>query len=378
MPPSKSSSTKKSPAKKGPDNVMAIVGTDDGRVKQEAKELAAKWTPEEAGEFGCEIVDGQVDNTDQAVSQVHQVMASLETLPFFGEKLVWFKSVNFMGDTVAGRSNAVQDALADLGALLERGVDPRVRFLLSATPVDKRRAFYKGLSKWAQVQLFDAITPGSRGWEEQAVAFIEERAREKGLRFDPDAMEHFLTCTAGDTRLIDSELEKLSLSVEADGRVDRELATQMVARTQAGVIFELSNAFSERDLPRALRLVDQLLFHGESPIGILLAAVIPTVRNLLAVRILISEYKLGRISHPGAFMSAAKRLPDEALAFLPKKKDGTVNLYGLGFVAANAGKFTVEELRHALKVCLEANLRLVSSQLDPKSVLDHALVQCLA
>jgi len=378
MPPRKTAtnSTKSNSGKK-PENVVAVLGSDDGRVKQEAKELSVQMAPEDAGDFGCEIIDGQIDNADQAAQKVHETMGSLETLPFFGEKLVWLKSVNFMGDTVTGRSATVQDALADLAALLERGVDPRVRFLLSATPVDKRRSFYKSLGKLADVRLFDAITFGARGWEEQAAAYIEEQAMEKGLRFDSDAMEHFLTCTAGDTRLIESELEKLSLSVEEDGRVDRALVIQLIARTQAGVIFELGNAFAERDLPRALRLVDQLLFHGESPIGILLAAVIPTVRNLLAVRILMTEYQLGRINHPGAFVSAANRLPKEALDFLPRKKDGSVNLYGLGFVAANAGKFSVAELREALRICLEANLRLVSSQLDPKSVLDHALVRCL-
>ncbi len=384
MPPKKSSNRPRSKSAqtaqtaRAPENVTAIVGSDEGRVKQEAREQATRWTPAEAGEFGCEIIDGQVGTADEAASRVYDTIAALETLPFFGEKLVWLKSVTFLGDTPAGRSETVLRALEQLMVLLVRGVDPRVRFLFSATPVDKRRAFYKGLSKVARLELFDAFTPGVRGWEEQASLFIQKGAEEKGLRFDPEAFEHFLVCTAGDTRLIASELEKLSLATGSDGRVTWELATRLVARTQAGVIFELSNAFAERDLPRALQLVDQLLFHGESPVGILLAAVIPVARNLLATRVLMDRYRLGSFSSASAFVNAAGRLPEEALELLPRKKDGSVNLYALGMVAIHAKRFKVNELRDALKICLEANLRLVNSQLDPKSVLDHTLVRCLA
>ena len=357
---------------------MAVIGSDEGRVKQEARELAVRMTPPDAGDFGCEIIDGMTDNADQAASKIHETLNSLETLPFFGEKLVWLKSANFLGDTPAGRSATVLEALEALGELLGRGIDSRVRFLLSATPIDKRRAFIKTLDKTTDLLVFDALSVNTRGWEQQAEAMIAERAREHGLKFTPDALEYFLTCTGADTRLITSELEKLSLAPDSEKGVTIELVRLFVARTQAGVIFDLGNAFAERDLPRALSLVDQLLFHGETPIGILLAAIIPTVRNLMAVRTLMDHHGLRSVDYPGAFASAAGRLSPEAVELLPRKKDGTVNYYGIGFAAVHAKRFKMAEMRRAMDACLEANVRLVSSSIDPKSVLDHTLVRCLA
>jgi len=67
--------------------------------------------------------------------------------------------------------------------------------------------------------------------------------------------------------------------------VNVDLVRELVPLTRAGVIFRLSNALAERDLERALELVRQLLDQGESAIGILLAAILPTVRNYYSQKI---------------------------------------------------------------------------------------------
>ena len=68
------------------------------------------------------------DNAEQAVLRIRQAKEAIQTLPFFGgEKLVWLKNVNFLADTVTGRSAAVQEALEDLKEVLERGLPSGVR-----------------------------------------------------------------------------------------------------------------------------------------------------------------------------------------------------------------------------------------------------------
>jgi DNA polymerase-3 subunit delta len=133
-------------------SIYAVVGSDDSEVKRIAAELAAKLAPPEAGDFGTEIIDGCADSTDQAQSQIRSAIEALQTMPFFGgEKLVWLKNLNCLGDTVSGRSNTVSEALEDLATLLESGLGPEVTFLLSATEVDKRRSFYKTLGKLGEL-----------------------------------------------------------------------------------------------------------------------------------------------------------------------------------------------------------------------------------
>ena len=113
------------------------------------------------------------ENAEQAVQRIRQAKEAIQTLPFFGrEKLVWLKNVNFLADTVTGRSAAVQEALEDLKEVLSRGLPGGVRFFLSASEVDKRRSFYKSLGKFAKVEQFDRIDPTRPGWEEEVQAVV--------------------------------------------------------------------------------------------------------------------------------------------------------------------------------------------------------------
>src|ERR1044071_359574 len=127
--------------------IYAVVGSDDVEVKQTAAELAEKLKPAEAGEFGLEIIDGAADNAEQAAARIRSTIEALRTLPFFGgEKLVWLKNANFLGDDQKARSASVQSALEELSDTIDAGFGSDVTFLISAIDVDKRRSFYKSLS----------------------------------------------------------------------------------------------------------------------------------------------------------------------------------------------------------------------------------------
>jgi DNA polymerase-3 subunit delta len=151
-----------------------------------------------------------------------------------------------------------------------------------------------------------------------------------------------------------------------------------VPLSRAGIIFELGNALAERNLRRALSLLDQLLFQGESAVGILLVAIIPTVRNLLVVKDLMVQHKLSRPQQPFFFGKSLERLPASATSHLPRKKDGTVNAFALGLAACHAHRYRLEELRTALELCLQANLQLVTSGLEPQVVISQLLVKIIA
>ncbi len=325
-----------------------------------------------------EIIDGNVDNAANGAARIHQTIDALQTVPFFGGKLVWLKSANFLGDNPTGRAAAVLEALEKLGELLAAGVAPDVRFLLSATETDKRRTFYKQLTKLAEVQVHDRLDSSRSGWEEEAAALVEQRAGARGVSLSPEASELFTLLTGGDTRQIENELEKLALYLGGERReIDAATVRSLVPLSRAGVIFELGNAISRRDLSGSLALINQLLYQGESAIGILLVAIVPTVRNLLLVRDLQQRHRLPRPASPFAFGQVLSRLPEEATAHLPRKKDGTVNTFGLGFAAVEAARFTTEDLRVGLTSCLHANVQLVTGQLDPRLVLERAVIGLL-
>src|SRR5262249_10275276 len=120
--------------------IHAVVGSDESEVKRVAAERAAELTPAGAGDFGLGIIDGCGDNADQAAARIRQTIEALQTLPFFGAgKLVWLKNANFLADNRVGNSAEVIASLEGLSAVLQAGLGPDVRFLLSAPEVDKRR-----------------------------------------------------------------------------------------------------------------------------------------------------------------------------------------------------------------------------------------------
>jgi DNA polymerase III subunit delta len=359
-------------------NIYAVLGSDEAEVKRVAAELASNLTPPGAGDFGLEIIDGAADNVDQAEARVRSAIEALQTLPFFGStKVVWLKNVNFLGDDQKARSAAVRSALEELSELVDSGLGPGVTLLISATDLDKRRSFYKTLLKRAEVQVFDRLDSSRGGWEEEALEMVQQRAKKRKLQFDEDALDLFVLLTGGDTRQIDNELEKIDTFLGKDRRANAELVRELVPLSRAGVIFELGNALAARDLQLSLKLVRRLLDQGESAIGILLVAIVPTIRNLLLAKDLMERYRLPRPHSPFQFISAINRLPTEATDHLPRKKDGSINAYALGIAAQQAGRFETAQLTQAMRACLDANIQLVTTQLDHELILTEVVVKLL-
>ena len=358
--------------------IYAVVGSDEAEVKCVAAELAQKLVTQDAGDFGLEVIDGVADNADQAAARIQSTIEALQTLPFFGTtKLVWLKNVNFLGDDQKARSAAVQSTLEDLSTLIGNDFAPGVTLLISATEVDKRRSFYKTLVKCAELQVFDRLDSARAGWEEEATEIVRQRAKKRKLQFDDDALDLFVLVTGGDTRQIENDLEKIDTFLGKDRAVHIELVRELVPLSRAGVIFELSNALSACDLELALTLVQRLLEQGEKAIGILLVAIVPTIRNLLLAKDLMEQHGIPRPNSRFQFIAAMNRLPEKATEHLPRKKDGSINTYGLAVAAQQAHQFEATQLIDAMRACLDANVKLVTTQIDHELILTEVVVKLL-
>jgi len=379
MPIHRMATKKKSASKaKKASNLFAVLGNDEALVKEEALKLCNKHSAPDAGDFGNDVIDGVSENSGHAAQIIHQTIQALQTMPFFGgEKVVWLKNANFIGDNITGKANATLDALEALGDVLEEGVPDGVIFILSATEVYKVRRFYKRLIKVANVEVHDMLDTSKQGWEQQVMRMVEGRGRELGMDFDREALELFVMLSGEATRQIEGELEKLDLFLGKERRrVEVADVKALVSQSREGIVFELGNAIGKRDLNYALEMIDQLLAQGENAIGILLAAVVPKMRNLLNAKDLIARFRL-----PGgnyrSFESALNQLPGEETAHLSRKKDGGISCYPLFLAADETRMYSLKELREGLSECLAANKALVTSGLDHKLVLTRLVVRLL-
>ena len=359
-------------------NFIAIIGTDEARVKETALRMSRELAPPDGGDFGTDIIDGVAESADHCAQIVRSTLDALQTLPFFGGgKLVWLKNANFLADTQVGKTNAALEGIEAILDYVEK-LPADVKFLFSASAVDKRRSAWKRIQKIADLRAFDKPDTSKTGWEDEVMPLVERRAREMNLTFDGGALEALVQLAGEDTRQLDSELDKLSLYLGDRTRVTVNDVHVMVPLNRAGVIFEVGNAIGRRDLRRALELVRTLVYQGQNPIGILLGAIVPKVRNLLlASDIIASHPKVPRGNYQG-FVGALDRLPKEQTAHLPKKKDGSgINGYPIFLALNEAQRFTNNELRAALQGCLEANLKLVTTAIEPQLVLERLLISML-
>lgn len=362
------------PAKTSQAPVYFVSGSDDAAVKKAASELAAKLAPG-ADAFGLEVIDGGVETVDAAVSRTSEAMQSLATLPFLGgTKLVWLKSASYLADTVCGRSESVLEALEGLCDMVEQGLPDGVTFLMSAPGADKRRSAYKRLAKLGKATICDKPTLGFGAGEGEIVDWTARELRKHGLKFTPDAVEALAARIGLDSGRLQNEITKIETAFGSAHELTAEDIRGLVPATRESGVFDLGNAISARDLPLALATLDQLLHQRESAVGILLASIVPTLRTLLVAKNLMVRHKLRAPSHPQDFASSLSRLPPTETEFLPRKKDGTVNTYGLGLAAKNAVHYTLDELKRGIHACAEANMRLVTSGGAEDVVLTRLLV----
>lgn len=356
-----------------------VTGSDEAEVRRTAQGLAAELAPPDAGEFGLEIIEAPADTVDCSVEMVEQTLQGILTLPFFGGgKLVWMKGVSFLKDTQQGRSETVEKVLEKLLKTLEEGLPEGTTLLISAPEPDKRRGFYKSLISLAQTTVCDKPDFGFNATEDDLINWVIARCKQRGVRMEERAAIVLTTRMGANSGQLDAELAKLVTSVGEGAVITEVLVRDLVATTRASGIFDLSDAINKRNLPLCLDTLSHLLHQGENAVGILLAAIIPTVRNLLVAKDLMERHRIRPPAQPQFFASELKRLRPEETAHLPRKKDGGLNTYGIGLAAVNATRFERDHLVKAFLACRDTNASLLRGHGSEDAILTRLLVKIIA
>lgn len=361
-------------------NFHVIVGSDDGLVREEALTLYNQLTGGNDDGFTHETIDGNADNSEGAFQLCSAAVQSLMTMPMFGgDKVVWLRNVNFLGDDVTGRAQRTESGVESLRSTLEKGLPDGIKFILSADKVDKRRAFWKFLAKTASVSSYDKIDISRDGWQDEVGRMVDGRANELGLEFEHAAMELFIMLAGEQTKQIANELEKLDLYLGKERRtVTEEDVRALVPLSRAAVIFETGKAIQTGNVARAIQLVDEQLAAEESAIGIMRASIINVVRNLYMAKLILEKFKAPSGNY-SSFAGALNKLPASDRAWLPQKKDGSgVNVYPIFLAVQNAKNFDLAGLQHVMEQTQKADQALVTTGLDHRLVLHRLIAEIAA
>jgi len=357
--------------------VHLVVGKDDFLVQARTKQLVDSLVDKTAGDFGLEIIEGRADNSSQAVTALKRVDEALNTLAFFGGgKTVWLKNANFLGTSRTSEAKDVVEQLESLAVLLKQGLAQGFSLVISATEIDKRRAFYKTIDKVGDVIAIGTSDQWGKVDTEQLESFARAQAKSLGKQIHEDALQTLIELTGGNYRALASEIEKIATYAGDRREITGEDVAAVGSASAEAIVWDLGDAIADRKLPTALKILDRLLFQGENEIG-LLFALVNKMRTLLLVRELLDRKLLPAPTDYSRFKLGLQRAIDSAKDDLPADRRFNPLLqhpFALFKATQQAEKFNLAELRRAMELLLNANKRLVSSSIDGRIVLEQAFI----
>ena len=274
-----------------------VCGADDYLVNRLGKARYEELTQDVTDEFAREILSGFANNVGEVETAINRFRESVQTVSMFGGKrVIWFKDVNFLADTVTGRAESTLKLVEDLKEILGK-IDPeQVAVVLTAAPVDRRRAFPKWCEKTGD---FTLVGGEGDGAADALAGVILAEARELGVTFGEGAAQLLLAKVGANTRLLIEETRKLATFAGGpDGLstvIEEKHVAELTANTAEGDFFEAAEAFFAGDLPWTLTALHHHFFTGGDARPII-SALQNRNRILIQVRALVDagEVRVGQ------------------------------------------------------------------------------------
>jgi DNA polymerase-3 subunit delta len=330
-----------------------------------------------------EMIESAVANSTEALKAIGRLRESLHTLPFFGTgKAVWLRDCNFLGEERTASSQSVTEALVELAEELKSFSWEKVRLLISAGKVDKRKVFYKTLDKIGKVENFSGWSIDDKDWADLAETAARAAIRVRQKEISENALAELVNRVGPNPRLLENEIEKLSLFVGDRLEISATDVATICSRNKSAQAFALGDALGDRDLPRLLKRLDEELWEAKfdsqkSEIG-LLYGLIGKVRAILLLKEMLREGWIKPEMDYNRFKTQLSRVPADKVPGDKRFNPLALNPYVLYKALPQARKYSSNELVQAMDLLLHCNQRLVSSGLDETLVLQQALVQIVA
>lgn len=213
---------------------------------------------------------------------------------------------------------------------------------------DRRRKLFS--SKSPQVRYLEFPKP--KRWELND--YIHNLSRDMKLKLHPDACALVAELAGDDLARVYRELDKMSL-YKMDGEILPRDVEALMGRTRLATRWELGDFIGKRDLHGALVKMHHIMASGVDPIG-MLSAVNHYIRQIYVVKALMIK----GVRDPKQ-VSQVIRVP-------PKITEGLI---------AQQKNFSNLELRKAFEQMRETDIRIKSSGMDRKLLLDQLLTQII-
>ena len=295
---------------------------------------------------------------------------------FGGRRVVWLKDVNFLADSVTGRADSTLKLVEDLKELLAAINPADTAVLITAAPIDRRRAFPKWCEKTGD---FTLVGGGDDGDALAGVVIAEAKALEVSIT--PDATRLLLAKIGSNTRLIVEELRKLANFVDDGESIEDKHVAELTPNVAEGDFFESAEAFFSGDLKWTLAALERHFFAGGDSRPII-SALQNRNRILIQVRALIDsgEATLG----PRGLNGLKQAAPAYAEKFGEAANEKSAynlfsqNAWYVGKLASGAKLPTLRRLIDNQQEFVAAFEEIIQRPREQEEVLREMVTRCLS
>ncbi len=358
-----------------------ICGADDFLVNRLGKARYDELTKDVTDEFAREILSGFANNVGEVETAINRFRETVQTVSMFGGKrVVWFKDVNFLADTVTGRAESTLKLVEDFQDILSK-IDPeQVAAVITAAPIDRRRSFPKWAEKTGD---FTLVGGDGDGAADALGGVILAEARALGVSFGEGAAQLLLAKVGANTRLLIEETRKLAtFAGGTDGKpvvIEEAHVAELTANTAEGDFFEAAEAFFSGDLQWTLAALHHHFFTGGDSRPII-SALQNRNRILLQVRALVDagEVRVG----PRGLDGLPKATATYGRHFVGASEKSSFNLFSQNawYVGKLAGSAKLPSLRRLIdnqQEFIRAFEGIIRRPNEQEEVLREMTVRCL-
>ena len=359
-------------------NFTFICGADDFLVGRVGTQQFATLTTEVPDEFSREVLSGFAANVGEVETAVNRFRESVQTVSMFGgRRIVWLKDVNFLADTVTGRAESTLALVADLQEILTSINPAETAVLITASPIDRRRAF----PKWCEKNSDFTLIGGGDDDGSSLEGVVLAEAKTLDVTFSPDAVRLLLAKIGANTRLLVAEVHKLGNYVAEGERIEEAHVAELTPNVAEGDFFEAAEAFFSGDLKWTLAALERQYFAEPNATRPILAALQNRNRILLQVRALVDagEVRIG----PRGLEGLPKATAQHGARFIGATDKSSFNLFTqnpwyVGKLASNAKLPTLRRLIDNQQEFISAFEEIIQRPHDQEEVMREMVVRCLA
>ena len=324
-------------------NCYLFCGMDELLIKENIKALIKKVINPNFIDLNYMKFDGS------SLESFDPVINACETLPFMSEKkVVLVYRASFFGEDKNKLSTEFKTIHSYLKNLPKHCI--LIFYYVFKSKRDKPGRKIYSVDKDICIVKADKVK--GKQLENKVQEFFYERGK------DIKKLDLRIFCSLmneNNLSIIENEVEKLCCYTYGRN-IEREDMKKMFLRGSDEDIFDLVNAISDKKIKDALHMLNELMYKGYK-ISYVLSMVERQFSLLFKIKMCLEE-----------------RMPKEEI----KKELNIKSEYGYSIMVKQSKKFTINQLKKAVELCLNTEKRIKSSSIDEKTEMELLIINTTA